>query len=64
MIQHVCDRCGAVINPAGSSVFVTVQNGSQNAFENKSELCCSCGMCLKLFLECKAKVVDREDAQP
>ena len=54
MIQHVCDRCGSVINPAGSAVFVTVQNGNANAFENKSELCCSCGMWLKRFLECKA----------
>ena len=64
MIQHVCDRCGAVINPTGSAVFVTVQNGNVNAFENKSELCCSCGMWLKRFLECKAKIVDGKEAQP
>ena len=64
MIQHVCDRCGSVINPAGSAVFVTVQNGNANAFENKSELCCSCGMWLKRFLESKAKIVEGKEAQP
>lgn len=63
MIQHVCDRCGAVINPADNVVFVTVQNGSRNAFGNESELCCSCGMWLKRFLELKAEVVDGEEAQ-
>ena len=64
MIQHVCDRCGAVINPSGSAVLVTVQNGSANAFENKSELCCSCGMWLMRFLEHKAKIIDEKEVQP
>lgn len=62
MIQHVCDRCGAVINPAGSVVFVAVHNGSVIAYAGKKELCCSCGMRLKRFLENKAETFDREEA--
>ena len=65
MIQHVCDRCSAPINPASSVMFVTAQiDGRTNAFENKYELCCSCGMWLKRFLENKAEIFDREEAQP
>ena len=56
MIQHVCDRCGAVINPAGSAVFITVQNGRECAYQDKRELCRSCGTWLKRFLECKEKI--------
>lgn len=64
MIQHVCDRCGAVINPVSSTMFVATHNGSINAFGNKYELCCSCGMWLKRFLENKAEIFERVETQP
>ena len=33
-------------------------------FSSHSGLCCSCGMWLKQFLECKAKIVEGKEDKP
>ena len=56
-IQHICDRCGAVINPTRSATRIAFDNecpGRSNTDE-RYELCVSCAFHLKNWLENKEK---------
>ena len=49
-IKHICDRCGAEINPSGSKIYCSVARrfGEYGA---PTELCVSCGKKLQDFLK-------------
>ena len=56
----VCDRCGAVINPRNSGLFIIYGTGSYRTGDGEAkDLCCSCALALKKFLERKRR--ERED---
>ena len=63
MIQHVCDRCGSVINPAKSALHVITYECPRTCTEDEKELCCTCGMRLKRFIDGKADIVEEEADQ-
>ena len=47
----VCDRCGAVINPPNSGLYIILGTGGYRTGEGEAkDLCCSCAMQLKKFL--------------
>lgn len=48
---RTCDRCGAVINPPNSGLFLILGTGGYRTGDGKSkDLCCSCALKLKKFL--------------
>lgn len=57
--KRVCDRCGAEINPTSSATYVNVRS----AFHEKSpdiELCCSCAMQLRKWMEPRAEEGEKD----
>lgn len=47
----VCDRCGAVINPRNSGLYIIYGTGGYRTGEGEAkDLCCSCAFALKNFL--------------
>lgn len=47
----VCDRCGAVINPPNSGLYIIIGTGGYRTGEGEAkDLCCSCALQLKKFL--------------
>ena len=57
----VCDRCGAEINPVSSITYCTVSRSRHDEHATPTELCCSCALWLRRFLECKTAVNGGED---
>lgn len=63
--KRVCDRCGAEINPTSSVTYVNVRS----AFHEESpewlysvvELCCSCAMQLRKWMEPRAEEGKKDD---
>ena len=48
----ICDRCGAIINPRDSGVYIIVGNGGyRTGTGEEKDLCCSCALKLKEFLD-------------
>lgn len=49
--KKVCDRCGAVINPPNSGLYIILGTGGYRTGEGEAkDLCCSCARQLKKFL--------------
>ena len=47
----VCDRCGAVINPKNSGLYIILGTGDYRTGNGEAkDLCCSCALQLKNFL--------------
>ena len=47
----VCDRCGAVINPRNSGLYIIYGTGGYRTGDGEAkDLCCSCALALKKFL--------------
>ena len=47
----VCDRCGAVINPPNSGLYIILGTGGYRTGDGEAkDLCCSCALALKRFL--------------
>lgn len=47
----ICDRCGAVINPPNSGLYIILGTGGYRTGTGESkDLCCSCALQLKKFL--------------
>lgn len=47
----VCDRCGAVINPKHSGLYIIFgEGGFRTGYGETKDLCCSCALELKKFL--------------
>lgn len=47
----VCDRCGAVINPRNSGLYIIYGSGGYRTGDGEAkDLCCSCALALKKFL--------------
>ena len=55
MIQHVCDRCGKVIEPYKDAIHIEIKGTGIHI--NEKELCRSYGGWLKRFLACKSKTI-------
>ena len=52
----VCDRCGAVINPRNSGMFLILGTGGYRDGNGEvKDLCCSCALALNKFLTMEAK---------
>lgn len=64
-LKLVCDRCGAEINPTSSVTYCFVSKHKHPEPHDddlrKTELCCSCALWLRRFLECKTAVNGGED---
>lgn len=50
-VKRFCDRCGAVINPVGSTSFIQIKNVHGEMEGTETELCVSCKNQLKRWLE-------------
>lgn len=51
----VCDRCGAVINPTNSGLFLILGTGGYRTGNGESkDPCCSCALELRKFLRMEA----------
>lgn len=49
--SKVCDRCGALINPPNSGLYIIFGTGGYRTGDGEAkDLCCSCAMKLKKFL--------------
>lgn len=46
----ICDRCGAVINPPNSGLFITLGPRRHGEEGEEKDLCVSCAFELKKFL--------------
>lgn len=46
----ICDRCGAEINPRKSITYAQLRNYNLDR-QSETELCCSCAMHLREWLE-------------
>lgn len=52
----VCDRCGAVINPRNSGLYIILGAGGYRTGTGESkDLCCSCALQLKKFFAWQKK---------
>ena len=58
--KTVCDRCGAEINPISSAVYCTVSKYRHDEHATPTELCCSCGLWLRRYLDGEAMVLRQE----
>lgn len=62
MIQHMCDICGSVINPPNSSRFLLFKCDKERRAIGtvEYELCCSCMLKLKQWINHEAEIVIKE----
>ena len=60
-IKRVCDRCGCDINPADSFTYAGMRKIKNDINDKDYELCCSCAMWLKRYLEGEAIVLRQEE---
>lgn len=59
----ICDRCGAPIDPATSAIQVSISDKGyfSETSRDKRELCVSCGMWLRKYLNGEAMVLRQEE---
>lgn len=58
--KRICDRCGSEINPGESVTYAGFRKNRYDINEKEYELCCSCAMWLKRYLDGEAIVIGQQ----